>query len=375
MQFTLTALMLGLAVGQACAGPLSDAIGRRRPALVGVGAYSVSCVLCAVSPSIYSLVGLRFAQGVAGGTGIVVARAVLRDTFSGRELTRAFSTLVLIMGAAPVLAPSLGSLVLRLTSWRGVFLALAAYGVVLLVATAVWLDETLPRERRRPGGLRSTGRTFGRLLRDRTFFGYALAGGFGTAAMFAYIAGSPFVLQEIHGISTTAFGVIFGLNAAGFVGASRLNRRLVSRFDSRSLLLGGVTASAVAGLSLLAVTLAGLGLAAILGPLFLAVSSVGMILPNATALALAPHPDAAGTAAAFAGVLQFGLGGLLAPLVGIAGASTAVPLALVVAASGTCALTAVLITRRPQNSDPRTLNTITDNSVNKIADNPLDSIA
>src|SRR6266567_2850538 len=295
-QLTLSACLLGLALGQVIAGPLSDELGRRRPLLVGLAAYALASLLCVVAPSVYVLVALRFIQGLAGAAGIVIARAVVRDLHSGVAAARFFSLLMLVNGLAPILAPIFGGLLLRFTSWRGVFIVLAIIGTLLLLAAATGLSETLPTERRQSGGVLATITTFRQLLANRPFMGYALSCGLAFAAMFAYIAGSPFVLQEIYGLSPQLFSVIFGTNALGLVTASQINGRLVGRVPPVRLLVAGLIATATGGVALLSVvTIGGIGLVGILPSLFVVVSSLGFVMPNATALALSDHPRIAGS--------------------------------------------------------------------------------
>jgi DHA1 family bicyclomycin/chloramphenicol resistance-like MFS transporter len=358
IQLTLTACLIGLAIGQVVAGPVSDALGRRRPLLIGVAGYVLVSLLCAAAPTAPILVALRLLQGLAGAAGIVIARAIVRDLYTGSGAARYFSRLILVMGLAPILAPVLGAQLLRFTSWHGIFLALALITALLWLGAARGLPETLPVERRRRGGLGDTVQTFRRLAADAQFVGYAVAGGLAFGAMFAYIAGSPFVLQGIYRVSPQTFSLIFGLNALGFVITSQINGTLVGRIPPARLLTAGVTVTAVAGLALLAVILVGgLGLAAVLPPLFVLVSSIGFVVPNAVALALSRHPEAAGTGSALLGVIQSGIGAAGAPLVGIAGITTALPMAAVIATSGVGAILARLLTsmRREgdQSSSPR----------------------
>jgi DHA1 family bicyclomycin/chloramphenicol resistance-like MFS transporter len=338
VQLTISACLLGLAFGQLVAGPLSDARGRRGPLLVGLAGYSVASLLCAVAPNVGALVTFRMLQGFAGAAGIVIARAIVRDLHSGVAAARFFSTLMLVHGLAPILAPVAGGQILRVTDWRGVFVVLAAIGGTLLLAAGAGLPETLPAERRQTGGVGGTLTTFGRLMRDRAFVGRALTLGLGSAGMLSYIAGSPFVLQKIYGVSPQVFSACFGLNALGLMIAGQVNRRLVGRVPPPRLLQDGLMASAAGGLALLAVVVLDGGLAMVLAALFLMVASLGFVFPNATALALSAHPEAAGSASALLGVVQFTTGAAVAPLVGIAGEATAVPMALVIAASAAAAL-------------------------------------
>ncbi len=350
-QLTLTACLLGLAIGQVIGGPLSDNRGRRGPLLVGLLAYAGASLLCALAPSATPLIVLRFVQGAAGAVGIVIARAVVRDLYAGAELARFFALTMLVNGLAPILAPVIGGQLLLVTSWRGVFVVLGAIGVALFLAAAWGLPETLRVENRHSGGLPATLSTFGRLLRDRQLMGYALSSGLASASMFAYIAGSPFVVEEIYGASPQVFSLIFGVNALGIVTMGQVSARLVGRVGARRLLATGFTCSFVGALLLLAAVLANAGLLGVLPALFIVVSSIGLIGPNAIALALADHPRSAGSASALMGVFQFIIGGAVAPLVGIAGTTTALPMALVITfCSSAAATTFALLTRRAPES-------------------------
>ncbi len=346
VQLSLTAVLIGLALGQVIAGPLSDLYGRRPPLLIGVGIYVIASLLCAVAPSLPLLMVARVAQGMGGAAGIVIARAVVRDLYHGVAAVRFYSRLMLVFGLAPVLAPVIGAQLLRVTTWRGIFAVLAVIGALILLASAVGIPETWPRERRHGGGLASSVRTMSFLLRDGGLMGYALASGLAFAAMFAYISGSPFVIQDIYGASPQLFSLAFAVNGAGQALMAQVNARAVGRFSPKALLTFGLTANCLAGLALLVVVLVGIpGLPAILIPLFVLVASGGFVLPNSTALALARHPEAAGNASALLGVLQLVVGAAVAPLVGIAGTATAVPMALVIAVLGLAALLALRLTR------------------------------
>ncbi|HEV7680171.1 MAG TPA: Bcr/CflA family multidrug efflux MFS transporter [Candidatus Dormibacteraeota bacterium] len=353
VQLTLTAFVAGIALGQLLAGPVSDAIGRRRPLFVGIAGYTVASLLCAVAPNVFALTGLRFIQGLTGAAGVVIARAIVRDLYSGIAAARYFSLLMLITGLAPILAPTFGGQLLRATSWRGVFLVLALVGAAIGVVTAVRLHETLPPERRRPGGLRDTGRAFGELFSDRVFVGYAVSGSLAFSTIFTYISGSSFVLQGIYGMSPQTFALAFGLNACGLVGATQINRRLAGSVPIKTLLVAGLVLMAAASLALLVTAGAHLlGLAGILVPLFLVMTGLGFVIPNSTALALSRHPRAAGTASALLGAMQMGSGAVVAPLVGIAGSGTALPMAVVMAALGLTAVVSLVVLTRPARVPP-----------------------
>ncbi|KAB1098676.1 MULTISPECIES: multidrug effflux MFS transporter [Micromonospora] len=347
IQLSLTTCLIGLALGQLVTGPLSDRWGRRRPVLVGVVAYTVLALACAAAPNAPLLAAARFAQGVAGGMGVVVARAVVRDLYSGRDAAKYFSRLTLVFGVAPVAAPGVGSLVLRFGSWRAVFVALAVIGAVLAVAVALRLPETLPAERRSTGGLGATVRTMRSLLADRVYLGYALTQGFAFAGLFAYISGSSFVFQDVFGVSAAVFSVIFGVNALALVAVGQANARLLDRFTPRRLLVTTLVVGLVTAVGVLSGALAG-SLAVTAVALFAFVGSLGMVMPNSTALALDAHARHAGTAAALMGGIQSVVGALAAPLVGLGGEGSALPMAVVLAGAAFLSLTAVLTMTRPR---------------------------
>lgn len=337
-QLSLTACMIGLALGQLLAGPLSDVRGRRIPLIAGLVLYTIASVLCLVSPTMGSFVILRFIQGLAGAAGIVISRAIVRDVYEGPELTRFFSLLMLINGVAPIAAPIIGGQILTYTSWRGVFILLSLIGVLALLAVILGLGETLPVQKRSSGGLKQTLMTFSRIARDRRFMGYALSQGFAAAGMFAYISGSPFVLQKIYGVSPQLFSICFAINGLGIILASQIAGRLAGKVSETRLLIAGLITAAVGGTSLLISILAGGGLMSVLIPLFLVVSSVGLINTASFALAMANQAKSAGSASALIGVMTFLFGGIVAPLVGLGGEHTAVPMGIVIACADLGAL-------------------------------------
>jgi DHA1 family bicyclomycin/chloramphenicol resistance-like MFS transporter len=337
-QLTITACMLGLGVGQLVAGPLSDSHGRRRPLLAGLVGYIAASLACAIAPSISVLVILRLIQGMAGGVGVVIARAIVRDLCSHAVAARMFALLMAITGVAPVCAPLIGGQALAFTSWRGIFVILAVIGVPLLLATVIGLPETLPVERRHGGGLRTTLRTFGKLLTDRGFSPYAISFSLSFAAMFAYIAGSSFVLENLYGISPQLFSLVFAVNSAGLIAMSQLGGRVVARVGSARLLRRGLVGTAVASIATLLVTITHAGLGWLLVCFFALLASNGIVLPNGTASALAEQEGALGSASALLGLGQFGCGAVVAPLVGVAGGHDALPMAIVIAIAGTAAI-------------------------------------
>jgi DHA1 family bicyclomycin/chloramphenicol resistance-like MFS transporter len=347
-QLTLSAGILGLALGQVLTGPSSDAVGRRRPLLIGIVAFALASLLCIVAPSIAALTVLRFVQGAAGAAGIVMSLAVARDLYAGIALARCISLLMGVTFLAPMVAPVIGSQLLTFTSWRGVFVTLALVGVGLLLATVFGLGETLPPGRRQSGGIAATRSAFRELLTDRRFLGYALSSSFAFAAGICYISSSPFILQNIYGISPQFVGIVFGINAFGLFVMSQVNARLVGRVSSQTLLTWGIAAVTIAGTSLLVVVLSGIGLVGVLPSFFVLVASLGLIAPNATALALANiNTQIAGSASALLGVLQFTIGAVAAPLTGLGGTTTAVPMAAAIGAFGIAALVTFIVLCRP----------------------------
>ncbi|MEU1482020.1 multidrug effflux MFS transporter [Streptomyces sp. NPDC005760] len=329
-QLTLTAFMTGIALGQLVIGPLSDTLGRRRPLLTGLTVYVAASVLCAVAPTPTVLIGMRLIQGLAGAAGIVIARAVVRDLYDGLGAARLLSSLMLVSGTAPILAPVLGAQLLRLTSWRGVFVTLTLLGLAILAATATLLTETLPTGQRRRGGLPDTLHTMRDLVGDSRFSGYLLTGSLGFAALFAYIAGSSFTLQEVYGASPQTYSLLFALNAIGMVATGQLNGKLLlGRFPSHRILGTGLAVLATAGTALVILaTTTHVGLPWIATALFLTACPVGMILPTTTALSLQRAPQAAGSASALLGTTQFLMGALAPALAGLGDQGTALPMAL-----------------------------------------------
>jgi DHA1 family bicyclomycin/chloramphenicol resistance-like MFS transporter len=340
-QLTITGLLLGLGFGQLIIGPLSDAFGRRRPLLIGLGAHGIMSLLCAVAPSIGLLAVTRTLQGLAGAAVAVVVMAVVRDLFTGIRAAQLLSRLILVLGVAPILAPSLGSALLSVTSWRGIFVVLA------LVAVGLWflawraLPETLPPVRRQPASARGSLRAYGRLFSDPMFLVMVAVAGLMFATLFAYIAGAPFLLQGRFGLSPQAFGLAFSANAIGMILMTQLNPVLVGRFGPVRVLSAGVLVALTGALALLVTSLSEVGgLLGFMLPMFLVMSAAGLCNPNAPAIALSRHGDVAGTAAAVLGAVQFMIGGSVAPLVGALADGTAVPLAAIIV--GTTGLASAL---------------------------------
>ncbi len=335
VQFTLASFFIGMALGQAIHGPLADRYGRKPPLYAGLALYVAASVGCALAPDIATLTVLRFAQAVGGCTGVVIARAVVRDRFDARASARVYSLLMLVMGLAPILAPFAGGWILALAGWRAIFIALALFGLACLLAVWRYLPETRPTGTTAGGGIGAALRVYGALLRDRSFLGYTLSGGFAQAGMFAYITGSPHVFIELHGVPAQAYGWLFGLNALGLIVSSQLNRRLLLRHTADAILRRANRATVLLGLALLAVAASDWGgLPALLAPLFGYLASLGFTAPNAMANALAHQGTRAGSASALIGTLQFAVATVSSALVGLLGAGSALPMAAVIAGCG-----------------------------------------
>ncbi|MER5468620.1 multidrug effflux MFS transporter [Streptomyces sp. NPDC002935] len=354
VQLTLTACLAGMAFGQLVVGPMSDKWGRRRPLLAGLAVYVVATVLCALAPTVELLVAFRLAQGLAGAAGIVIARAVVRDLYDGVAMARFFSTLMLISGVAPVVAPLIGGQILRVTDWRGVFVVLTAVGIALTVVVWAKLPETLRPAQRHSGGVGEALRAMRGLLADRVFAGYMLAGGFSFAALFAYISASPFVIQDLYGASPQTFSLLFGVNSVGLVIAGQINGKLlVGRVALEKVLATGLTLVVLASTALLLMStgvLGTVGLAPVAAALFVLMSAMGLALPNTQALALMRVRHAAGSASALLGTSSFLIGAIASPLVGVAGEHTAVPMAVVQLAAALVAVACFVGLCRPRRT-------------------------
>lgn len=351
-QLTVTACLVGLALGQLIAGPLSDRFGRATPLRVGVVAFVAMSLLCAASPTVETLIAARFVQGVAGGVGIVIAQAAGRDIYSGGALIRYYGRTTVLAGLAAIIGPLLGGQLATVTDWRGLFVFLAAIGVVILVAVALVFRETLAPHLRTTGGFAQTGRDFRTLLSNRVFTGAVLMQGFIYAALFAYLSGATYVLQGIYGLSPQQYALAFGLNSAGFMVFGYLAGRASERWTVTGTLTVGIVMCAIGALGLLAAGLLALPVAAVIVSLMVMVSGVAVTTPPATTLALADHPQMAGTASSLLGMARFAFGGVSAPLVGVAGAATMLPLGIVtvVSVALAAAVSATVLSRRTARS-------------------------
>jgi len=325
VQLTLTGFLVGLAVGQLGFGPISDRFGRRTPLLAGAVLCVVASVVTVLAPTVEVLVAGRVLQGFAGAAGVVIGRAVISDVTSGSEAARAFSLLMIVGGVAPVVAPVVGGFLAAPLGWRGVLGIVLALTVLMLVAVLAVVRETYPPERRTAG--RATGSL--RDLGSRVFVGRTLTFAFGFTVMMAYISASPFVYQTMMGVSEAAYGVLFAVNALAIMASSATSARLVGRVPAARLLTIGVAVVATGAVGVLVLAVSGLPAGWLAVALFVVTAGMGLVLGNATGLALQAVPRAAGTASAVLGALQFGLAAVATPLVSLAGEDTAVPLGVV----------------------------------------------
>ncbi|NLP84811.1 multidrug effflux MFS transporter [Microbacterium sp. CFH 90308] len=353
-QLTVTACLIGLAAGQLIAGPLSDRFGRRGILLIGIAAYVGVSLLCALSPTVDLLILARLVQGLAGGVGIVIAQAAGRDIFVGGGLIRFYGRLTVIGGFAAIVGPLLGGLLNTVTDWRGLFVFLAAIGAGILIITLLVFRETLLAEDRTSGGFVHTMRDFRTLLSDREFVGAVLNQGFLYAALFAYLAGATFVLQDIYGLSPLGYAAAFGLNSAGFMVFGYLAGRAAERWSVRRTLTLGVVVAGAGAAGLLVAGLTTMPLWFVIVALFVLASGVAVSSPPATTLALAGYPQIAGTASSLLGMVRFGFGGIAAPLVGLAGAASILPLGIVTVAAVLFAGVAHLLGGRAPGGRPAT---------------------
>ncbi|MBJ6798515.1 multidrug effflux MFS transporter [Geomonas sp. Red259] len=343
VQLSVSAFLFGSAAGQLFYGPLADRWGRRRPLLVGLSLYVASTIGCAMVHTGGGLLLWRVVMALGGGAGMVISRAVVRDLYDTAEAARMFSLLMLVMGLAPILAPLAGGQLLLLTGWRGIFAFLGVFGLASLLAAALALPESLPVERRIRRSASDMGRVYWHLLKNRHYLRYALALGCVAGVNFSYISGAPFVFIELHGLSPQFFGVFFGVNACGLIGASQLNRRLLRRHTPAVIARSAFLVAGVAGVLLIAATATGLGgfpLQMLF--IFVCLCMTGLLYPNITALALAPFDKAAGSASALLGTIQYLLGASGGALVGAFHNGTALPMTGTMALCGTLGFLAVL---------------------------------
>jgi DHA1 family bicyclomycin/chloramphenicol resistance-like MFS transporter len=310
-QLTLPTYFAGFAIGQAFYGPIADRFGRKPPLYFGLALYIAASVGCALAPNIETLIALRFLQSAGGCAGTVVARAMVRDLFTGADAIRVYSRVLLVFGVGPILAPLIGSGVLLWFGWREIFWLLAAIGILSLILIFTRMPESLKPEHVRPLRLASVIVNYWRLFTHRNFVGYALTGGTMMAGTFAYIAGLPFVIVNVYGYPDYYFSLVFGINAVGFIVASQINVAAQRRHSPERVLLTALLIQLAAAAVFVVTVATGIGgLFGLLPPLFVWIATMGFVIPNTTGLAMGPFAANAGAASAMLGVLQFVLAAL-----------------------------------------------------------------
>ena len=352
VQTTLAAYFLGLSLGQLAYGPVADRFGRRGPLLFGITLFTLASLACAYAPNLETLVLARFVQALGGCAGMVLSRAIVSDKCDPVASAKVFSQLMLVMGLAPILAPMLGGVLVNVSGWQSIFLALSLFSAACLLAVSLGLPESLPPDMPRQP-LSGALRQYLRLLGDRVFLGHALTGGVAIAGMFAYIAGSPFVFIKLYGVPAEHYGWLFGTNAAGFILMAQVNARLLAKRGPAFLLARAVWLYLLAGLALLCVAaLRPDSLWPLLVPLFLCIASLGCIIPNASACAMSGQGARAGSASALMGCVQFSVAAGAAALVGVLHDGSAVSMALVISLCGVLVVSVAMLTRRLQARRP-----------------------
>nr|WEZ47364.1 Bcr/CflA family efflux MFS transporter [Bacillus subtilis] len=354
VQLSLTACLVGLTIGQLIVGPVSDAQGRRKPLLICIFLFALSSLFCALSPNITTLVAARFLQGFTASAGLVLSRAIVRDVFTGRELSKFFSLLMVITAVAPMVAPMTGGAILLLpfATWHTIFHVLMIIGFLLVLLIALRLKETLPPEKRIPSSIGTSVKTMGSLLKDRSFMGYALTVGFIHGGSFAYVSGTPFVYQDIYGVSPQVFSILFGINGLAIISGSFIIGRFGGIIHEKSLLRIAVITAMIATAVLLTMTMIHGPLATLVISIFIYMITIGMVLTSTFTLAMEKQGHRAGSASALLGMLPLLLGSIVSPLVGI-NETTAVPMGaimFVTAVIGSLAFFGLTKERVGQNS-------------------------
>jgi DHA1 family bicyclomycin/chloramphenicol resistance-like MFS transporter len=349
IQLTLTATTIGFALGQLLVGPWSDKVGRRLPLIIATALHIAASIGVAFAPDVAWVSVFRVLQGVGAAGGGVVAMAMVRDLFGGLPLVRMLSRLALVSGLAPILAPLIGSQLLLVLDWRGIFFFLAAYGVLAILAAVFFLVETLPKARREDRGHSTVGERYKALFSDRVFVGVVIVGGMTFSGLFSYLSSSSFLFQDVYGLDAQEYGLLFAVNSLGIVLGVQISSRLAKFVGPQWILLGAVTGMLVSSIAIVALDLANTGLVGVLVPLFFFIMSCGFAFPCQQVLALAGHGGEAATAASVMGAVNFGLAGLISPVVGLFGIQNAVPMGGVMALTATVSLIVILLVVRPRS--------------------------
>ncbi|MCU1475088.1 multidrug effflux MFS transporter [Amnibacterium sp.] len=351
IQLTLSGTVVGFALGQLLVGPWSDRVGRRWPLLVTTIVHVTACLLAAVAPNVAVLGVLRVLQGAGAAGGGVVAQAMIRDLFGGRPLVKMLARMGLVSGAAPVLAPLIGSQLLRVLDWRGLFVSLALYGVAGLAAASVGIGETR-HAAGRPDAARTVASRYRAVLTDRVFVGAAVVGAMQFSGLFAYLATSSFLFQEVYRFTPQQYGLLFATNSVGVICGSQAAARVMRRFGPQWILAVTTAVQAASGLAILLLGSADAPLPVVLVPLWLFIAACGFGFPSVQVLGLAHHGDEAGTAASLLGAVNFGIAGLLSPLVGLLGIASGRPMGLVMAVTAAIGIAGLWLLVRPRTVPP-----------------------
>lgn len=339
-QMSITTCLIGLALGQLIIGPYSDKYGRKKPLMAGLIIFTIASFLCSFVTSIWLLIFLRFIQGLSGAAGLVISRAIARDLYDGSELTKFFSLLMAVNGVFPVLSPIFGGMVLKFTNWKGIFIVLGVIGSILLLVTFLYFEETLIIHHSQKNQDKRTFTIIKSLVSDKIFISYALVQGLVTGAMFCYISGSSFVLQNMFHLSAQGFSLVFAINGLGIVLMSQAAGRLAYKLGEKLLLQIGISIAALGSTTLFISLFLPKHLLAVTIPLFFIVSMVGIVNTSAFSLAMQNQKKWAGSASAVLGLGMNLIGGLLSPLVGIGGSHTYAPMAVLILV---CDISAFLI--------------------------------
>ncbi|MBG6056861.1 DHA1 family bicyclomycin/chloramphenicol resistance-like MFS transporter [Cryobacterium sp. MP_M5] len=351
IQLTLTGTMIGFGFGQLIVGPWSDKVGRRLPLMLATGFHILASVGAALSQDIVWLGVFRLLQGFGAAAGAVVALAMVRDLFGGKPLVRMLSRLALISGLAPVLAPVIGSQLLLVMSWRGIFWVLAAYGAVVILAVAFWIVETLPAAERHTAGHNTLAQRYRAVLSDRIFVGVAIIGAMTFTGLFSYLSASSFLFQEVYGFSAQQYGILFAVNSLGIVTGVQLSSRLMHRFNigPQWIVAVSTVVLVITSAAIVLLDLAGAGLWGTLVPLWFFIAACGFTLPSVQVIALSAHGHEAGTAASLLGAANFGVAGLISPIVGLLGVGNAIPMGAVMGTTALIAIIALWTVVRPRS--------------------------
>jgi DHA1 family bicyclomycin/chloramphenicol resistance-like MFS transporter len=348
IQLTLTATTIGFAFGQLLVGPWSDRVGRRLPLILATSVHVLASLGVALAPDLAWLMAFRVLQGFGAAAGAVVAMATVRDLFGGYPLVRMLSRLALVNGLAPIAAPVVGSQLLLVMPWRGLFFVLAGYGVLVVVAAMLFIVETLPPARRVDPGHATLGQRYRVLFADRVFVGVAIIGGMSFSGLFAYLSASPFLFQDVYGLDPQGYGLLFAANSIGIVAGVQISARLARRIPPQWILSVSTLVLFAAAISIIVLDLAGAGFFGTVIPLWFFITACGFGFPMVQALALANHGKEAGTAASVLGAMNFGLAGLLSPIVGLFGIANAVPMGAVMAATSLVSIASLWFIVRPR---------------------------